>query len=111
MAPEHALLVSLSERPAGGLELARRFSTSIRFFWAARQEGLRCFSSRTRFSLRLVGYPDQQLEIRDYPNPGVLVGQALDQYLVLRGGIRLEEFWVTWLDEYLNAHTPQHHRT
>ena len=26
---------------------------------------------------------------------------GLDRYLVLRGGIRLEEFWVGWLTEYL----------
>ena len=28
-------------------------------------------------------------------------------YLVLRGGIRLEQFWVDWLTEYLDApHAP-----
>ena len=35
MALEHALLVSLRERPASGLELTRRFSRSIGFFWHA----------------------------------------------------------------------------
>src|SRR3954451_9290860 len=35
VALEHALLVSLSERPAAGLELARRFDRSIGFFWSA----------------------------------------------------------------------------
>ena len=35
MALEHALLVSLSERPASGLDLARRFDKSIGFFWQA----------------------------------------------------------------------------
>jgi DNA-binding PadR family transcriptional regulator len=35
MALEHALLVSLSERPAAGLELARRFDRSIGYFWTA----------------------------------------------------------------------------
>ena len=29
----------------------------------------------------------------------------LDVRLVLRGGIRLEQFWVDWLTEYLDAHT------
>ena len=38
------------------------------------------------------------------PNPATLTGLELDQYLVLRGGIRLEEFWVGWLTEYLQAH-------
>jgi hypothetical protein len=41
---------------------------------------------------------------RDYPDPASLTGPDLDQYLVLRGGIRLEEFWVDWLTEYLEAH-------
>src|SRR5512144_698208 len=35
MALEHAILVSLSERPASGLELTRRFDASIGFFWSA----------------------------------------------------------------------------
>ena len=35
MALEHAILVSLSERPASGLELAHRFDRSIGFFWSA----------------------------------------------------------------------------
>jgi hypothetical protein len=44
------------------------------------------------------------LRDRDYPEPDSLAGLELDQYLVLRGGIRLEEFWVDWLTEYLEAH-------
>lgn len=32
---EHALMVSLREQPAAGLELARRFDKSIGFFWSA----------------------------------------------------------------------------
>ena len=51
---------------------------------------------------RLAHYRD--LEKRDYPEPAALSGAALDQWLVLRGGIRLEEFWIGWLDEYLSAH-------
>ena len=44
-------------------------------------------------------------EQRDYPAPRApSTGADLDQYLVLRGGIRLEEFWVDWLTEYLEAH-------
>lgn len=53
--------------------------------------------------LRLEHY--RQLMKRDYPEPGRLTGLALDQYLVLRGGVRLEEFWTQWLEEYLDAHT------
>ena len=51
---------------------------------------------------RLAHY--RELEKRDYPVPADLAGPDLDQYLVLRGGIRLEEFWIGWLTEYLEAH-------
>ncbi|NPC97177.1 PadR family transcriptional regulator [Nocardioides sp. zg-DK7169] len=44
------------------------------------------------------------LEARDHPDPSALSGLELDQHLVLRGGIRLEEFWVAWLTDYLEAH-------
>ena len=46
----------------------------------------------------------EELEGRDYPDPGALAGADLDRYLVLRGGIRMERFWVDWLEEYLTAH-------
>ena len=48
---------------------------------------------------RLAHY--EQLEKRDHPRPET--GHELDQYLVLRGGIRLERFWVEWLTEYLES--------
>jgi hypothetical protein len=51
---------------------------------------------------RLAHY--RELERRDYPTPADLAGPDLDQYLVLRGGIRMEEFWIGWLNEYLEAH-------
>ena len=56
---------------------------------------------------RLAHYED--LAARDFPEPDRLTGHDLDVYLVLRGGIRLEQFWVDWLTEYLDAHarTPQ----
>lgn len=44
-----------------------------------------------------------QLEARDYPNPDALTGTALQQYLVLRGGVRSERGTVDWLDEVLTA--------
>ncbi|WP_141014902.1 PadR family transcriptional regulator [Nocardioides sambongensis] len=46
----------------------------------------------------------RQLSERDYPDPTVLTGTELDQYLVLRGGILLEESQIAWLTEYLEAH-------
>ena len=47
----------------------------------------------------------EQMTARDYPRPDDLEGADLDQYLVLRGGVLMERFWVDWLGEYLGAHT------
>ena len=175
MALEHAILVSLSERPASGLELARRFDRSIGFFWSATHQQIyrvlgrmesdgwvrsasveqhgrpdkkvykvttagrgelaswlsspmpsEKFRSELAVRLRGASYGDraavldtvrqqradhatrlahyEQLAARDFPDPDRLGGQQLDVYLVLRGGIRLEQFWVDWLTEYLEAH-------
>jgi DNA-binding PadR family transcriptional regulator len=38
-------------------------------------------------------------EKRQFPDPSVLSGTPLHQYLVLRGGIRAEESAIDWLDE------------
>jgi DNA-binding PadR family transcriptional regulator len=57
---------------------------------------------RAEHATRLAGY--EQMAATQYPHPDQLDGAALDQYLVLRGGVRLEEFWVDWLCEYLEAH-------
>jgi hypothetical protein len=38
-------------------------------------------------------------EKKQFPDPTVLHGNALHQYLVLRGGIRAEEGTIDWLDE------------
>jgi DNA-binding PadR family transcriptional regulator len=46
----------------------------------------------------------EELEARDYADPRGLTGAELDRYLVLRGGVRMEQFWVDWLGEYLTAH-------
>jgi DNA-binding PadR family transcriptional regulator len=69
---------------------------------------------RAEHSARLTLFQD--LEARDYHDPARLDGADLDQYLVLRGGIRMEQFWVDWLGEYLTAHgsdpsTGSGHRT
>ena len=175
MALEHALLVALSERPASGLELAKRFSRSIGFFWSATHQQIyrvlsrmdadgwvsatevaqsgkpdkkvyavspagrdvlaawlaeptetQALRSELAVKLRGASFGDrdavlevvranladhaarlahyEQLRKRDYPDPAALSGLELDQYLVLRGGIRLEQFWIDWLTEYLEAH-------
>lgn len=175
MALEHALLVALSERPAAGLELARRFDRSIGFFWSATHQQIykvlrrmeddgwvtaqvqpqtgtpdkrvytvtdvgtkvladwiatttprAGFRSEIAVKMRAASYGDRAallaniaelvadhrtrlahyegLAARDYPDPERLEGQALDTYLVLRGGILQETFWIAWLTEYLEAH-------
>lgn len=191
MSLEHALLVSLRERPGTGIELARRFDRSIGFFWQAthqqiyrvlrrmeddgwvsasagggrsterryavtpvgREELARWVASptdavtlrseaavkmrgasyaeraalldqlrglRLEHQARLAHY--EQLEREQFPDPAALrrdaasgsgsdsgsgsgspAGHALDVWLVLRGGIRQERFWVEWLGEYLDA--------
>nr|WP_296778587.1 PadR family transcriptional regulator [Rhodococcus sp. (in: high G+C Gram-positive bacteria)] len=43
----------------------------------------------------------RSIEKRDFPSPADLAGTALHQYLVLRGGIRVEEGFADWCDEIL----------
>jgi DNA-binding PadR family transcriptional regulator len=176
VALEHALLVSLSERPAAGLELARRFDRSIGFFWSATHQQIYKvlrrmeddgwvtarvvgqsgrpvkreysvtdvgrkvladwistttprpgFRSEIAVKMRGASYGDraallanvaelvadhqtrlenyEAMSARDYPEPGRLTGHDLDTYLVLRGGILQETFWIAWLTEYLEAHS------
>ncbi|MEO5651655.1 MAG: PadR family transcriptional regulator, partial [Marmoricola sp.] len=157
MALEHALLVSLGERPGTGIELTRRFDRSIGFFWNAthqqiykvlrrmetdgwlRSEAGDSRSTERRYTVtesgsqvlaQWVGSPTppvalrseiavkmrgasfgdreqllarlqdlraehssrhahfEQLEREQFPDPGVLTGQQLDTWLVLRGGIK-----------------------
>ena len=175
MALEHALLVSLSERPAAGLELARRFDRSIGFFWTATHQQIykvlrrmeedgwvsardieqagrpekreysvtrtgrrvlaewiatttprAAFRSEIAVKMRGASYGDraalladiaalvadhrtrlahyESLLARDFPDPAALSGRDLDAYVVLRGGILQETFWISWLTEYLDAH-------
>jgi hypothetical protein len=54
---------------------------------------------------RLAHY--EALGARDYPDVEGLTGHDLDTYLVLRGGILQETFWIAWLAEYLDAHKEQ----
>ncbi len=175
MALEHALLVALSEHPAAGLELARRFDKSIGFFWSATHQQIykvlrrmetdgwvtaqtieqtgrpekreysvtdvghkaladwiatttprAGFRSEIAVKMRAASYGDRAallanireliddhrtrlthyegMAARDYPDPDRLAGHDLDTYLVLRGGILQETFWIAWLNEYLEAH-------
>lgn len=182
MALEHALLVALRERPASGMELARRFDRSIGFFWhathqqiyrvLARMEGdgwvtvtpvvqsgrpdkkeyavsaagrsaltewlaadspVDPLRSELAVKLRGASYGDRtavrslvevhlaehharlsaytQMAGEQYPDPRALTGADLDRYLVLRGGVRMEEFWIDWLTECLDlTSTPEGRR-
>lgn len=173
---EHALLVSLREEPASGLDLARRFDRSIGHFWHATHQqiyrvlarmerdgwvqvttpgsgtgrtGRKVYAvtaggdgvlaqwlasptepetTRSELALKMRGasFGDRaavlavvrdrlvdhharldlylHLVARDFPEPERLEGRALDHYLVLRGGVLLEEGWIAWLTEYLQAH-------
>ena len=179
MALEHAILVSLSERRASGLDLTRRFDRSIGFFWSATHQQIyrvlarmeadgwvtaervaqqgradkkvyavttagraelarwlatpiapESFRSEVAVRLRGASYGDreavleqvrahaadhatrlahyEQLAERDFPDglASATDDHERDVYLVLRGGIRLEQFWVDWLTEYLDVHVP-----
>lgn len=46
---------------------------------------------------------EQMLE-RQYPHPDELSDADLDRYLVLRAGIRAEEGWIAFLEEYISTH-------
>ena len=110
MALEHALLVALSERPASGLELTQRFERSLGFFWHA-SYGDRATLTRNLLDVRadhatrLAHY--ETFERTQFPDPSTLDESGLDRWLVLRGGLRMERFWIDWITDYLHAH--EHH--
>ena len=45
-------------------------------------------------------------EKREFPDATRLRGRRLHQYLVLRGGIRMEQNMIDWYDEVLTALRP-----
>ncbi|MEU0138235.1 PadR family transcriptional regulator [Streptomyces sp. NPDC006296] len=59
MALEHAILVSLLERPGSGYELARRFERSIGYFWTATHQQIYRVLKRME--------SDGLLDVRDVP--------------------------------------------
>ncbi|MFI0742292.1 PadR family transcriptional regulator [Streptomyces sp. NPDC021100] len=62
MALEHAILVSLLEKPGSGYELARRFERSIGYFWTATHQQI------YRVLKRMVG--DGWIDVREVPQQG-----------------------------------------
>ncbi len=51
----------------------------------------------------------EQLEREQFPDPGSLTDHRLDAWLVLRGGLRQEQFWIDWLSDYVTAHRDAPH--
>jgi hypothetical protein len=64
--------------------------------------------ARADHATRLAHY--EQLERTQFPDLTALTDPEKDQWLVLRGGIGMERFWIDWLTEYLTAHTDEAHR-
>ncbi|MEV5139995.1 PadR family transcriptional regulator [Streptomyces syringium] len=62
MALEHAILVSLLEKPGSGYELARRFERSIGYFWTATHQQI------YRVLKRMEG--DGWIDVREVPQQG-----------------------------------------
>ncbi|MBT2365689.1 PadR family transcriptional regulator [Streptomyces sp. ISL-10] len=62
MALEHAILVSLLERPGSGYELARRFDRSIGYFWTATHQQIYRVLKRME--------SDGLLDLREVPQQG-----------------------------------------
>ena len=58
--------------------------------------------TRADHTLRLAHY--RAMEQQQFPHPDRLDPAQRDQWLVLRGGIRLEQFWIDWITECLEAH-------
>ncbi|MBK3623369.1 PadR family transcriptional regulator [Streptomyces sp. MBT49] len=62
MALEHAILVSLLEKPGSGYELARRFERSIGYFWTATHQQIYRVLKRME--------ADDWVDVRDVPQYG-----------------------------------------
>ncbi|MGW7239582.1 PadR family transcriptional regulator [Streptomyces sp. NPDC054804] len=62
MALEHAILVSLLEKPGSGYELARRFERSIGYFWTATHQQIYRVLKRMEI--------DGMLAVREVPQQG-----------------------------------------
>lgn len=91
--------------------------------WLAEPMGSETFRSELAVKLRGASYGDRATLLRHVADaradhqtrlahyrqmeaamPSHSSGHQLDQLLVLRGGIGMEEFWIRWLTDYLDAH-------
>ena len=95
--------------------------------WLASPTPLEAFRSETAVKMRGASYADRAavlhnltetrndhaarlahyevLEREQFPHPDRLSAVHKDRWLVLRGGIRLEKFWIDWITDYLEAHS------
>lgn len=83
MSLPHAILTALLERPSSGLELARRFDRSIRYFWSATHQQI----YRELNKLQEIGY----ITVRE--DPETRQGQK-KTYEVLPAGRAALAHWV-----------------
>jgi DNA-binding PadR family transcriptional regulator len=91
--------------------------------WLAEPMAVEAFRSELAVKLRGASYGDRATLLRHVADaradhetrlahyrrleqamPSDSTGLELDQLLVLRGGIGLEEFWIGWLTDYLETH-------
>ena len=64
---------------------------------------------RADHATRLAHY--ETFERTQFPDPSTLDESGLDRWLVLRGGLRMERFWIDWITDYLQAHDSHHAET
>jgi len=57
---------------------------------------------RAEHEARAAAY--RQMLARQFPHPDDLPDADVDRYLVLRAGVRAEEGWIAFLDEYISTH-------
>ncbi|WP_333738617.1 PadR family transcriptional regulator [Streptomyces sp. IBSBF 2806] len=94
MALEHAILVSLLEKPGSGYELARRFERSIGYFWTATHQQI------YRVLKRMTS--DGWVDVRDVPQSG---RPDKKEYTVAGPG---REALCAWLQEATEPESVRH---
>ncbi|MFD3332221.1 PadR family transcriptional regulator [Streptomyces sp. NPDC058700] len=94
MALDHAILVSLLEKPGSGYELARRFERSIGYFWTATHQQI------YRVLKRMEG--DGWIDVRDVPQQG---RPDKKEYSVAAAG---RDALAAWLHEPIEPESVRH---
>lgn len=115
--------VGQTGRPAKKVYAVSAAGRQVLADWLAEPMGSETFRSELAVKLRGASYGDRATLLRHVADaradhetrlahyrqleaamPSHATGLELDQLLVLRGGIGLEQFWITWLTDYLDAH-------